>query len=123
LLRVKVIPPRVSDYFSKIIEETIRTRIEKQIERPDMIHLLMEAQKGRQHLDEEIKVSEGFSSVSESEMTKNRREQEITVEDITAQAFIFFLAGFETISTVLAFTFYELATTKCFILPYGLSDS
>jgi cytochrome P450 family 9 len=112
LLRVKVIPPRVSDYFSKIIEETIRTRTEKQIERPDMIHLLMEAQKGRQHLDEEVKVSEGFSSVSESEMTKNRRDQEITLEDITAQAFIFFLAGFETISTVLAFTFYELAVDQ-----------
>jgi cytochrome P450 family 9 len=106
---VKVIPPRVSDYFSKIIEETLRTRKEKQIVRPDMIHLLMEAQKGRQHHDEEVKVSEGFSSVSDSELTKNRRKQEITVEDITAQAFIFFLAGFETTSTLLTFTCYELA--------------
>jgi cytochrome P450 family 9 len=77
-----------------------------------MIHLLLEAQKGRQHLDEEIKVSEGFSSVSESEVTKNRRKQEITLEDITAQAFVFFLAGFKTVSTLLTFAFYELAINQ-----------
>jgi cytochrome P450 family 9 len=60
LFRVKVISPAVSNYFSKIIEETVQARKEKHIVRPDMIHLLLEAQKGRQHLDEEIKVSEGF---------------------------------------------------------------
>jgi cytochrome P450 family 9 len=112
LFRVKVISPAVSNYFSKIIEETVQARKEKHIVRPDMIHLLLEAQKGRQHLDEEIKVSEGFSSVSESEVTKNRRKQEITLEDITAQAFVFFLAGFKTVSTLLTFAFYELAINQ-----------
>lgn len=34
---------------------------------------------------------------------------DITEEDIAAQAMIFFLGGFETVSTALCFTIYELA--------------
>lgn len=33
----------------------------------------------------------------------------MTDEDVTAQAFIFFLAGFDTVSTAMCFTVYELA--------------
>ena len=44
----------------------------------------------------------------EFEVGKNRQKQEITLEDICSQAFIFFLAGFETVSTFLTFAFYEL---------------
>ncbi|RZC43039.1 p450 domain containing protein, partial [Asbolus verrucosus] len=61
-----IIPAHIADYFSKIIEDTLRVRQEKNIIRPDLIHLLMEA--------------------------KKRHQQELTLEDITAQAFIFFLA-------------------------------
>lgn len=55
-----------------------------------MIYLLLEAQKGRQNHEETFGISEGFSSVSDSELTKNRRKQEITLDDINSQAFVFF---------------------------------
>ena len=86
----KNIPANVTDYFCQIIENTVHIRKERNIVRPDMIHLLLEAQKGRQNHEETSEINEGFSSVSDSELTKNRRKQEITLDDINSQAFVFF---------------------------------
>ncbi|XP_044270810.1 probable cytochrome P450 9f2 [Tribolium madens] len=108
LLKMKIIQTKVANFFSAIIKDTIRTRKEKNIIRPDMIHLLLEAQKGRQQ-EEHLDVDEGFSSVSESKLIKQNQKQEITSEDIISQALIFFLAGFDTVATLLNFLFYELA--------------
>lgn len=69
-------------FFCKTITETIQTRDRQGIIRPDMIHLLMQAR------------DEG---------------KEITEDDIVAQAFIFFLAGFETVSILMCFAIYTLA--------------
>ncbi|XP_064215856.1 probable cytochrome P450 9f2 [Tribolium castaneum] len=109
LLKMKIIPTKVADFFTVIIKDTIKKRKEKNIIRPDMIHLLLEAQKGRQHPEEHLDIDEGFSSVSESKLTKPNEKLEITTEDIISQALIFFLAGFDTVSTLLNFLFYELA--------------
>ena len=103
LLKIKLVPTYIVNFFSKIIEDTMTTRKEKKIVRPDMIHLLLEAQKRRY---EDTKINEDFSELEES---KNRQKQEITLEDICSQAFVFFLAGFESVATFLTFAFYELA--------------
>ncbi|KAJ3640966.1 hypothetical protein Zmor_027498 [Zophobas morio] len=91
LLQVRLIPTNVTNYFSKIIEDTVRTRRDKNIVRPDMIQLLMEAQNND---------------------ANNQNKREITLDDINSQAFIFFLAGFETVSTFLTFSLYELALNR-----------
>lgn len=70
-------------FFVDLIHKTVKMRDEKGIVRPDMIHLLMQARD-----------SAGF---------------EMTIDDIVAQAFIFFLAGFDTSSTLMSFVCHQLA--------------
>lgn len=66
------------------------------IVRPDMIHLLMETRK--------IK-----NDQANKEVDNENQEEKLNIEDITAQALIFFVAGFDTVSTVMCFLSYELA--------------
>lgn len=51
MLNVKIFSTRVSQFVTKLVDETIRTREEKNIVRPDMIHLMMEARKGKHEYD------------------------------------------------------------------------
>lgn len=113
MLNLQIFSPEVSNFFRGLIKETIQLREEKGIVRPDMLHLLMEARKGRlKHEDQDSDVIDtGFATVQESEIGKARKKQkpEISDDDITAQALVFFLAGFETVSTMLCYSCYELA--------------
>ena len=70
----------------------------------------MEAQKGKDGVSEQVEVDTGFATVQESDLNTNRKvaKREITDIDIFAQAMIFFVAGFETVSTAMAFLCYEL---------------
>ncbi|XP_015119194.1 cytochrome P450 9e2 [Diachasma alloeum] len=70
-------------FFIDLIHETVTMRDEKGIMRPDMIHLLMRA--------------------------RDASGIKIDMNDIVAQAFIFFLAGFDTTSTLMSFLCHQLA--------------
>ncbi|XP_017776436.1 PREDICTED: cytochrome P450 9e2-like [Nicrophorus vespilloides] len=103
---------KVSTFFRRIVKDTIKMREENNITRPDMIHLLMEARKGRFNYEETSAVQEtGFATVEESEVGMNAKKQKdaITDDDITAQALIFFFAGFESVATLMVLMAYELA--------------
>ncbi|KZC05569.1 Cytochrome P450 9e2 [Dufourea novaeangliae] len=73
-------------FFRRMVSDTVKTRDERNIIRPDMIHLLMQAR------DKDKPAT-----------------QQMTIEDIIAQAFIFFLAGFDTSSTLMCYLVFELA--------------
>nr|XP_029731422.1 cytochrome P450 9e2-like [Aedes albopictus] len=97
-------------YFTQIIKDTIETRDKQGIVRPDMIHLLMQAQKGvLKHHQETAEATAGFATVEESEIGKTAVGKAITDFEIVAQCLIFFLAGFEAISSQMSFVCYELA--------------
>lgn len=70
-------------FFLNLIRDTVKMRDEQHISRPDMIHLLMQA--------------------------RDSASVKMTIDDITAQAFIFFFAGYETSSSVASFILHELA--------------
>ncbi|XP_032682974.1 cytochrome P450 9e2-like [Odontomachus brunneus] len=88
-LGMNFFPPATSQFFKKIVAETIKTREEQGIIRPDMIHLLMQAR--------------NKESLSVHDMT---------LDDIVSQAFIFFLAGFDTSSQLMCFIAHELAVNR-----------
>ncbi|XP_011297979.1 cytochrome P450 9e2-like [Fopius arisanus] len=70
-------------FFINLIHDTVTMRDERGVMRPDMIQLLMRARD-----------SSGIK---------------IDMDDIVAQAFIFFLAGFDTTSTLMSFLCHQLA--------------
>ncbi|KAJ8953901.1 hypothetical protein NQ318_019141 [Aromia moschata] len=110
-LKVKIFSGEVGDFFVNLVDETIKVREEKGIVRPDMIHLMMEAQKGIQKQEESPTIDTGFATAQESDIVKTNDKQlkNITNADIASQALIFFLAGFDTVSTHMCFLMYELA--------------
>ncbi|CAH1645261.1 unnamed protein product [Spodoptera littoralis] len=97
--------------FKSLVLDTMENRELKNIIRPDMIHLLMEAKKGKL-THEDIKsndVAAGFATVTESAVGKKAVNREWSDGDLVAQAVLFFIAGFETVSSGMSFLLHELA--------------
>lgn len=83
-LGLAFIPQDVSEFFMKVVKDTVEYREREQIQRNDFMNLLIEL--------------------------KNRNDNDgLTLEQVAAQAFVFFLAGFETSSSTMSFALYELA--------------
>ncbi|XP_030555282.1 probable cytochrome P450 9h1 [Drosophila novamexicana] len=86
-LRVSILDETTVNYFRSLVFDAIKYRVEHKIIRPDMIHLLMEAQRKADDAESGKKFSD---------------------DDLLAQCLLFFAAGFETVSTCLCFCTYEL---------------
>ncbi|XP_017777346.1 PREDICTED: cytochrome P450 9e2-like [Nicrophorus vespilloides] len=107
MMNINVLPKSAYAKFSSIIKESLAARESGNIIRPDMIQLLMMAKKGNLKYEESIKDDDtGFATVQEH-YTEGRKM--LTDNDIVAQALVFFLAGFEPVSTIISFMALELA--------------
>lgn len=110
-LGIRFFSEKVSAFFKNLVVSNMEAREKNGIVRPDMIHLLMQARKGKLEHDRDNEVIDsGFAVIEESAIGKERkRNLQLTDDDITAQALIFFFAGFESVATLMCFTVYELA--------------
>ncbi|CAD1478376.1 unnamed protein product, partial [Heterotrigona itama] len=79
--------PVVENFFIGLVRDTMKYREQNNVTRPDVINMLMELKK---HPDKLGNI-------------------ELTDTLLTAQAFAFFVAGFESSSSTMAHTLYELA--------------
>ncbi|KAJ3645285.1 hypothetical protein Zmor_022951 [Zophobas morio] len=111
LFKFKLFSKTVGDFFTNLIKSNIRSREKHGILRRDMIHLLLEARKYRlKHEETEPLQDTGFATATESVIASPMNTKtEITDDDITSQALIFFFAGFETVSILMCFMSHELA--------------
>lgn len=89
MFHVKWLPDDVAAFFMKVVLDTVEYREKNNVRRNDFMDLLIDLKNGNQE---------------SSDMDKL-----ITLNELAAQAFIFFLGGFETSSTALSFCLFELA--------------
>ncbi|XP_058462586.1 cytochrome P450 9e2-like [Malaya genurostris] len=109
-LGVEFLDTDLTNYFKGMVADNMKQREIHGIVRKDMIHMLMEVRKGAlKHLeDEDEQKDAGFATVEESSVGKTTHSQIWTENELISQCFLFFLAGFDTISTAMTFLTYEL---------------
>ncbi|KAF5287154.1 hypothetical protein FQA39_LY16032 [Lamprigera yunnana] len=111
-LNISFFSKKVSNFFRNIIKQATELRREHDWVRPDILHLLLEAQNKNIKYEEKVDVSEtGFATIKESELEKMQENQEYDIDDETlaAQVLILIFAGSDTISNLMSFVLYELA--------------
>ncbi|KAF4524102.1 hypothetical protein B566_EDAN007685 [Ephemera danica] len=112
ILKITLLPKELDQFFRNLVRDVIETRKKNNnYKQKDFMQLLMEIkEKGRlldEHEDEDLK-NDLSSGQSHTENSSNS-EIKFTDDDITAQALVFFIAGFETSSSAMTFAMFELA--------------
>lgn len=91
LLGVTIMTKRQKNYYMKLVLDAMKYRAENKLFRPDMINMLMEVK-----------------GIGVQGSAENKSNFDWTDEEIVAQCFILFFAGFDTVSTTLSFAGHEL---------------
>ncbi|KAJ3659262.1 hypothetical protein Zmor_010962 [Zophobas morio] len=92
----------VEEFFMKVVRNTVEYREKNNYYRKDFMHLLLQLKnRGTVADDEQIKDETGES-----------KEVALTMNQLAAQAYVFFMAGYETSSTTVTFALYELAVNS-----------
>ncbi|CAO1422642.1 unnamed protein product [Diamesa serratosioi] len=87
-LHMKTIPEEVADFYMSVTKSTVEYREKNpHVKRQDFMNLLIQ-------------------------MKNSNDSDSLTIEQIAAQSFIFFFAGFETSSTTLTYCLYELSINE-----------
>ena len=87
----------VTNFFINVFKETVEYRESNNIERKDFLNLLMQLMRN------------GYVEADDNSEAANLAKNKLTMTEAAAQAFVFYLAGFETSSTTVTFCLYELA--------------
>ncbi|KAJ8934436.1 hypothetical protein NQ318_017137 [Aromia moschata] len=101
LLNFGVFSNNVTSFFNRVVRETIEYREQNNVTRKDFLQLLIQLRRDGQ-IDEENRETEKKDPIGTA----------LTMEEAAAQAFIFFLAGFETTSTTISFALFEMALNE-----------
>jgi cytochrome P450 family 6 len=98
---LKVVDKDVEEFIFSIVKQTVEYREQKNFSRNDFMQLLIQLK------------NQGYVSVDKESEEKVEKTQEsnkkLDLSELAAQAFVFFVAGFETSSSTLSFCLFELA--------------
>jgi cytochrome P450 family 6 len=84
-LRMKLTPSDVSDFYMDVVKSIVDYRSQiKNVDQPDLMNILINMMKS----------------------------ENLSMEQVTAQSFFYFVAGYETSSTALTFCIYELSQNQ-----------
>lgn len=90
----------VEDFMKSLVQKTLEFREKSNVVRKDFFQLLVQLRNtGNVQLDDQW----------ETVITNDEKGKALTLNQVTAQAFVFYLAGFETSSTTMSFCLYEIA--------------
>ncbi|XP_071448733.1 probable cytochrome P450 6a17 [Hetaerina americana] len=91
-LGIKSVDSLSESYFTRIVKDTVTYREKNDIKRTDFLQLLI-----------------GLRAGDKENSAKVPAEAELTMDQLTAQCFIFYIGGFETSATTLSFALFELS--------------
>lgn len=101
--KISLFDPKNTHFFYNIVEETIAYREKNNIKRNDLMDLLIRL-KHNENIDDD-----NLSNNEEDKSNDSNLNAGLTLNQIAAQVFLFYLAGFETSAVTLAFTMHHLA--------------
>ncbi|XP_071629153.1 probable cytochrome P450 6a14 [Temnothorax longispinosus] len=101
LFSIPITPQSVTSFFMNLFRENVEYRQAHNIIRHDFMDLLI------QLIDKGYVDPENSTNTTTTETTSSINK--LTMEEATAQSYIFFIAGYETSSTTGTFALYELA--------------
>jgi cytochrome P450 family 6 len=103
--KINPFPGDVTDFMFSVVKQTVEYREKNNFQRNDFMNLLIE-------LKNKGYVSADKTDEHEIEWKTENKDTKFTMDELTAQAFVFFGAGFETSSSTMSFCMYELARNK-----------
>lgn len=97
--KIRVTNQDVEDFMMAVVDQTLKYRENSKVVRKDFFQLLVQLRNtGNVQLDDQ------WSTVISDENSKK-----LSFNELAAQAYVFWLAGFETSSTTMTFCMYEIA--------------
>lgn len=98
--KIRAVDKDVEDFMISVVDQTLAYREKSNVVRKDFFQLLVQLRNtGSVQLDDQW----------ETVIRADEQGKTLTLNEVAAQAYIFFLAGFETSSTTLSFCLFEIA--------------
>lgn len=95
--RIRLIDRDVEEFMTDVVQQTLDMREKNKVVRKDFFQLLVQLRNsGTVQLDDQWET-----------VISNDDHKQLTLKELTAQAFVFFIAGFETTSSTTSFCLYE----------------
>lgn len=99
IVKYEFLQPPIQEFFKNLVKETVVYREQNNVTRNDFLNLLLML-KTHGSTDEQLSA---FSKIEKGSVSY------LSMKELIAQCFIFFVAGYDTTSTVLSFALYEIA--------------